>query len=186
MARATAGDRRQPMAPRKRFILAFSTFSLIAMAPTLASSEGFIDLYAGAAFTQGADVSVREFAPFFTPASVRRAVGFDTSTTFGGRVGGWIERVPWLGFALDVSSFRAEGKDVNIDLIPVSPLLMLRWPVLTSTDFPKGRLQPYLGVGPSLFIVPKFEADFRPAVARVSEWQIEAGPDVRAGLTWQL
>ena len=45
--------------------------TLVAIAPTLASSEGFIDLCAGAAFTQGADVSLTEFAPSFTPANVQ-------------------------------------------------------------------------------------------------------------------
>src|SRR5262249_57157785 len=30
-----------------------------------------------------------------------------------------------------------------------SPQLMLRWPLLTSTDLPKGRIQPYVGVGPA-------------------------------------
>ncbi len=173
------------MARVKLFVTSFAMFLLL-LAPTLTSAEGFIDLYAGVASTPDTDVSVEEFSPFLAPAEVSRTVDFDTSVTFGARLGYWFESVPWLGLALDGSSFQAEGENVDITLFPVSTLLMLRWPLLTSDDFPKGRLQPYVGIGPGFFI-SNFEADFRPAVAeKVSEWVVDIGLDVRGGLAWQL
>lgn len=170
------------------FGVALLMLGLPTMVPTVVSAEGFIDLYGGVASTQDADVSVEERSPFFAPAEVSRNVDFDTSITFGGRLGYWSESVPWLGVALDVSTFRAEGKDVDIAVFPVSALLMVRWPLLTSEEFPKGQLQPYVGVGPGLFI-SDFEVDFRPTVAeKVSEWivDVDVGLDARAGLAWQI
>ncbi len=167
------------------FVVAFSIFLLLA-APTSTSAEGFIDFYAGVASTQDTDVSLEEFSPFFVPARVSRSVDLGSSLTLGGRIGYWFGGTPSVGVALDVSSFQADGGNVDITLIPVSTLLMLRWPLLTSDDFPKGRLQPYVGIGPGLFI-SNFEADFRPAVAEeVSEWILDIGLDVRAGLAWQF
>jgi len=168
-------------------VFGVSLFFLLALPPPLASGEWFADLYTGASFSQDADVSVEEFAPFFTPARAQRTVAFDPSITYGGRLGYWFKWVPWVGLAADASSFRAEGKGVDIDLIPLSGLFMLRWPLLTSTDIPYGRFQPYVGIGGSIFIVPNFDVDFRPAVAqKVSTDSVEFGLDTRAGLAWQF
>lgn len=151
-----------------------------------ARAEGFVDLYGGWSRTGDARVSVQEFSPFLEPADVGRTAHFETGTTVGGRVGYWLESLPWLGLALDISSFQAEDEGVDVNLYPVSPLLLLRWPLLPSPDVPKGRLQPYAGIGPS-FIIADFEVDFRPRVAeQVSAWLLEVGLDVRAGVAWQV
>jgi hypothetical protein len=171
---------------RRAALAIIIVFVLLTM-PTGVSGEWFADLYAGVSASQDADVSVEEFAPLFTPASARRGVAFDPSITYGGRVGYWFKWVPWVGFAVDASSFRAEGDGVEIDLIPVSGLLMLRWPLLTSTDAPYGRLQPYVGIGGSTFIIPNLDVDFRPAVTqKMSTDSVEFGLDTRAGLAWQF
>jgi len=48
-------------------------------------------------------------------------------------------------------------------------------------------LQPYVGIGGSIFIVPNFDVDFRPAVAqKMSTNSVEFGLDTRAGLAWQF
>jgi hypothetical protein len=170
----------------KRAVVGVSMFVPLTM-PTVVSGEWFADLYAGASMSQDADVSVEEFAPLFTPASAHRTVAFDPSITYGGRLGYWFKWVPWVGIAVDASSFRAEGKGVDIDLIPVSALFMLRWPLLTSAGTPYGRLQPYVGIGGSTFIVPSLDVDFRPAVAqKISTDSAEFGLDTRAGLAWQF
>ena len=74
----------------------------------------------------------------------------------GGRTGYWIDPFPWVGFALDLHAYGANqdesGPSVNLSVVPISALLMLRYPLLESTDFPQGRLQPYAGAGPGAFI----------------------------------
>lgn len=57
--------------------------------------------------------------------------------------------------------------------ITSSPSVMLRWPTLVSTDFPKGRLQPYLTVGPSLLFTD-------------TDPEVSLGVKVGTGLAWQL
>jgi hypothetical protein len=64
------------------------------------------------------------------------------------------------GLAADVSYFAPDDDTggPEYDVIPVSPLLMLRAPISTSEEFPNGRVQPFLGVGPGIFVAI---ADFR-------------------------
>jgi len=99
--------------------------------------------------------------------------------TVGGRIGYWFEFAPWLGLGIDGfyfslpvpsqtvdSTVNVSGKIFNRPISTTSsgqvrlssfdlpsagfsPQLMLRWPLLTSNDLPKGRIQPYIGVGPA-------------------------------------
>lgn len=57
--------------------------------------------------------------------------------------------------------------------ITSSPSVMLRWPTLVSTDFPKGRVQPYFTLGPALLFT-----DTAP--------EVSLGVKVGTGLAWQL
>jgi len=85
-----------------------------------------------------------------------------------------------------VSYFQADGDNVDITVIPSSLLVMLRWPLLTSDEFPKGRLQPYMGVGPSFFYLES-TADFTPTISRkLRDAALDVGLDVRSGLAWQF
>ena len=61
----------------------------------------------------------------------------------------------WLGLTLEISYFRAStaGDIIKFDLIPISPLLMLRVPIVASPSYPGGRLQPYVGIGPALVLI---------------------------------
>jgi hypothetical protein len=157
-------------------------FSAVSFA---AQAEGFLDLYGGVAPAPSADVTVTEFAPFFTQATAQRNVSFGASSTFGARAGGWTSNVPWFGLALDVSSVRASGSDLDVGAIPVSALLMFR---AASEPSSRVTLQPYAAIGPSKVIVPKLRIDFRPAVKEsVAEspsggW----GIDLRGGLAWKF
>ncbi len=169
--------------------------------PTQVSAEYFIDVYGGVASTASADVSVsvvertgRTICVFpigcFRETKTHKAtqkVDFDSSFTIGGRLGYWAESYPWLGGAIDGSSFQADGDNVEISVSTVSPLLMVRWPfLLTSPEIPKGRLQPYVGVGPA-FVSADMSADFRPTVpSKVDHTSQGVGLDVRAGLAWQF
>ncbi len=167
--------------------------------PTQVSAEYFIDVYGGVASTASADVSVsvRESTGralcflFCSPETkthkATQKVDFDSSFTIGGRLGYWAESYPWLGGAIDGSSFQADGDNVEISVSTVSLLLMVRWPfLLTSPEIPKGRLQPYVGVGPGFFFAD-MSADFRPTVSKKVDASARGvGLDVRAGLAWKF
>jgi len=113
--------------------------------PNLSRAEGFFDLYGGVPFAQSAQVDHQFFgdpavSPRPAPISVTKDLDFSTSWTAGGRVGYWFNALPWLGLAADLSYFERKGSGAKIDLVPLSFLVMLRYPMLTSDSFPKGRL----------------------------------------------
>jgi hypothetical protein len=154
-------------------------FTLLAVSPVLA--EGFMEGYGGFSFPERTKVKVS------STAFVERDASFGSSIAYGGRGGYWISRLPWLGFAGDLSSLHAKGDKVNIDLTPISLLGMLRAPLLVSDEIPQGELQPYIGIGPSLSLYTYVSADFRPAAVPVSGWTTrDRGFIVPVGVTVQL
>ena len=162
------------------FLLVFHTF---------ASAEWFLDIYGGESTTRDANVKAElTYYSIFGSSSESHTerVDFDSSFTMGGRFGYWSEKLPWLGVSLDLSYFKAEGEKAEFDVIPLSLLLMLRWPLFKTENFPKGRLQPYAGVGPGYFFTDS-KVNFRPALEdRVSGPSDKIGFDVRTGLSWQF
>jgi opacity protein-like surface antigen len=148
-----------------------------------ASAEWFLDVYGGASITGDADVTVRD------RITADDKVEFDTEGMGGGRVGYWIEGLRWLGVAADVSYFAPAGQgttiETRLEVIPISPLVMFRLPLLENPEFPNGRLQPYLGIGPGFFMTSvKVDA---PGVGEQStDWQFEVGVDARAGVAFMF
>ena len=146
---------------------------IFAVHPTAA--EWFLEAYAGATFSGDGDARVREGA-----AQATGDADFDVSFTAGARLGRWFTLLPWLGVALDGSFFTSEV-DALFTLTTVdegeittgtfSGLLLLRLPL--------GRLQPYVGIGPALFI-SNLEVD------TFADTSVDIGLDVRAGLGWQF
>jgi opacity protein-like surface antigen len=132
-------------------------------------------------------------------------VEVDPGFTVGLRIGYWFESLPFLGLGVDAFYFSLpvpaqtvpttatftgsiHGKPItstgsgqirlpSIDLPSAgfSPQLMLRWPLFTSNDMPKGRLQPYVGVGPAWAVT--IDTDKAALVL---------GGLVRGGLSFQL
>lgn len=114
--------------------------------------EVFSDLYIGAAVTKDAPYKVDgvEQAPGVLCGS---KCGTAKSPIGGLRVGYFFERFAWLGVAGDISYFiQAWGiqSAYEITTIPISALVMFRAPLIKSPEYPNGRAQPYLAVGPSL------------------------------------
>ena len=157
--------------------------------PTLAWAEWFLDVYGGESTTRDARVTaeVTRYSIFGSLSqSHAEEVDFDASFTMGGRLGYWFEKLPWLGTSLDLSYFKAEGEKAEFDVVPLSLLLMLRWPLFKSENFPKGKLQPYAGVGPGYFFSDS-RVNFRPVSQdSVTGSSGEIGFDSRAGLAWQF
>ena len=153
-----------------------------------ARAQRVLDLYGGVAPAGTADVTVKEFAPFLSDATAQRTVSFDTSATFGARLGYWFPGPAWFGIGVDLSFIRASRNDVNLGAIPLSGLLMFRWPQSESQPILKLPVEPYAAIGPSYILLPELRIDFRPAVAeKVSESPKDAvGIDFRGGLAWNV
>jgi opacity protein-like surface antigen len=173
----------------KKTKLSLMMLCLLFLIPTFAWAEWFLDIYGGESATRGANVKaqVTHYSIFGSSSqSHTEKVDLDSSFTMGGRLGYWSERLPWLGVSLDLSYFKAEGEKAEFDVVPLSLLLMLRWPLFKSENFPKGRLQPYAGVGPG-YCFTDSRVNFRPTLQdSVSGSSGEIGFDARAGLAWQF
>jgi Outer membrane protein beta-barrel domain len=168
---------------RYKLYLSVTVFSLISVTPAFIRAEFFTDIYLGAAITDGSEVKVESYFP---SESASEKTSYDSSFAFGGRLGYWPDLFPYLGFAWDLSYFQADSEKVDFSIVPLSLLFMFRLPLLTSVEYPHGKIQPYLGGGPSV-IYYDMTVDFRPAVSeRVSDWGFENGWDFRAGLLWQF
>ena len=149
---------------------------LLTMRATPASAEFFADAYLGPAFTQD---------DRWAGAPTK----FDDVFSFGGRLGYYFGFWPYLGVAVDVSHFQPDGKFGGIGsgfsfdgkVTGVSFDAMLRFPVLTSSDFPIGRLQPYLTAGPGVYF-----SRFRVRPFGGSDSSTDPGLKLGAGLAWMF
>ncbi len=151
--------------------------AVVVSLPASVRAETFLEIYGGGAFPADTDTTIS--GPGFV--SVGESP-YKDSFVVGGRAGHYFEGLPWLGIALDVSYFKA---DIDVpdgaqnDVVPISVLLMLRAPLLRTPSFPYGRLQPYLGIGPSL-VYSRSEA------GSARDTSFDPGFDFRLGLTWML
>ena len=177
------------MTQAKLFVTVFLVTSLLAIVPPIALAEWSTDFHFGRARTRDAGVDVEIFSSSWGLVRVRSAtekVDFTTSLAFGGRIGYWFENLRWLGLALDLSFFEAKDETVDITSIPLSLLLMLRWPLLKAEEFPNRRLQPYAGIGPGFFYSYS-KVDFGSRLPEtVSGYSSDLGVDVRGGIAWQF
>jgi len=181
--------------------------ALVAAGPAPASAEFFVDLYVGGAFTYYDDLSANFGATF----QLLEDVEYDDSVIFGGRIGYWFERPLFnrlnFGLGVDVSwwepdvdfqtvdgtqaigGLAASGTfsvlPIDISVVAVSLDLMFRWPVFVSPEFPRGRLQPYLAVGPAVFFTEAEDSgNFAPA--NQSDSDTTVGFKFGAGVAWHL
>lgn len=170
---------------------------LLAWAPAPIHAEGFFDLYLGAAFPQNSDIHTSADDPF-VDADIDYAskVDWETSPSFGLRGGYWFgEYGPsFIGIGLDLSYYQAledsNFAELEVALTPMTPLLMLRVPLAYDEDYPGGRVQPYVAVGPGFTlaaaraeldeITPSNPSDI--AYDEFEEAGFGVGFDARAGL----
>jgi hypothetical protein len=197
---------------RKLSVILLSALAWLAIVPSPVFAEWFADLFVGPAFTQNHDVVTKAGPQVFAPAGFTarfKDVKFDDSVSFGGRLGHWFESAPYVGLALDASHFRPQiGKQTVTDCITGIPGLgclsnvtlfqinvavtgisfdaLLRWPLLTSKDFPKGQLQPYLTVGPTIFVARITDSINFSSPPNDSDINTSVGVKAGAGMAWQF
>lgn len=170
-----------------RLTIILLSLSLLTLNPPFAAAERFADLYVGGTFSTDEDVTISA-----SGGKVTEEVDFDGSFTVGYRMGYWFERLSWVGVALDASCFTQNTDNADIDIIPVSGLLMFRLPLMKSNDYPKGELLPYVGIGPGIFFSDiEYEVANSPVPDLVgtpglsgtySDQRVDIGLDVRAGI----
>jgi opacity protein-like surface antigen len=75
---------------------------------------------------------------------------------------------------------------LKLDVVGVSPELMLRWPLFATPEIPAGRLQPYLTVGPTFFIAHmKDTSNFAPPSPQ-TDTDTSLGLKLGGGVAWQF
>jgi opacity protein-like surface antigen len=156
----------------KRLALALAVLAVVALGAGPVSAEWFADLYAGLSFTRDHNLRLDDHG---IGRGIYEDVSFDKSLSWGGRAGRYFDSLPFLGIGLDFfryypnigpqsvelrgcffpggcGSGRGGPGSFEVQTSAVSVDLMLRLPLLKSDDAPQGRLQPYVLVGPPLFI----------------------------------
>ncbi|MCJ7617961.1 MAG: porin family protein [Desulfobacterales bacterium] len=149
-------------------------FCLLVLTPKFAKAEWFSDFFVGYAYTQDDNSS-----SFSNGIYLTEKIDYDNAFVLGYRVGHYFERLPFLGVALEASYFEPspdlDTEDADLKVLPVSALLFLRLPLFASAEYPKGKFQPYLGIGPGLFISSYKSGQF-------DDTSIDLGLDVKTGL----
>lgn len=186
------------------WLLIFAALGLTTVAVPAASGEWFADFYAGGAFTESRDISVKGTVSGVAVDGNLTDVDFDSSFAYGARLGRWFDTLRFVGVAADVLYFQPNISSqtvtprgtlagpllglpagasftgpvrlghTDIKVTAASVDLMLRWPLLTSKTFPHGRVQPHLTAGPAAFFTDARHFDLSASVG------VQAG----AGLTW--
>jgi opacity protein-like surface antigen len=146
--------------------------------PAVVTAEPYVVAYVGAAVPEERDLRT-EFELNGVPVVNGRArdLSFDSSVVFGGKAGYFFERDLVggnVGAELDVYHFepdlpaqtarfsgmvagfngdvRMRLQSADIDVTAVTVNLLYRFRLLSESRYPRGRFQPYLGVGAGAFI----------------------------------
>ena len=190
----------------KSWVLAIALVTSIGLGARLAAAEWFADVFAGLSLTQSHDLKLSDRG--IGPATYED-VDFDKSLAWGGRVGRYFDSLPFLGFGMDFFRYYPfiGGQSVNVrgcflpggcgtgrggtgsfetDVSAVSVDLMLRLPLLKSDDAPQGRLQPYVAVGPPLFITTLTPRTTRQFHNQDGDTDVSIGFKAAAGVAVQV
>ena len=148
---------------------------------------------AGIAFPESITAQFDQQLPSSVKATTK--LDLDASPTGGVRGGYWFGLASgysnWFGSSIvgvvgDVSYFQRKGPGAQLDVVPLSLLLMLRLPLLKSDAFPRGQFQPYVGIDPSFFVAQAELDSPAPGINAVHRGRNDFGSDVRAGFLWQI
>lgn len=159
----------------RRWLLTLSLlFPLLALASP-ASAEWFLDGYVGASLTHRGDITFEAF-----DTELERDAEYRSSAVFGVRIGKWLDGLPWLGLAADFSYFRPSA---DIQVFPLTALVMARYGFLPDEEFKEGRLHVYAGLGGGLFI-----SNVDGFIGRLdsSDTSVDFGLDTRLGVSYRV
>jgi len=142
------------------------------LAPS-AAAEIDLDGYLGGAFFNSSRLYQRGTGD---PLSV----DWDSSISFGLRGTYWLEgSFDWLGIGADWSyaaTKLSERDGREIQMFPLTPLLMVRIPLYKSERFERGRFAPYAAVGPG-FVISRLKGG-----GVSSDVEVPVGLDYRFGM----
>ena len=159
----------------RRSLLTLSLLVVLLALAATASAESFLDGYVGASLTHKNDFTFDAFG-----VEQERDAEYKSSAIFGVRGGTWLEGLRWLGVALDLSYFRPSA---DIQVFPITALVMARYGFLPDDEFKEGRLHVYAGLGGGIFIsnvdgfIGRFEG---------SDTSVDFGLDTRLGVSYRV
>jgi opacity protein-like surface antigen len=169
-----------------------SAVALAAMvaAPAIVRAEFFIDVYGGSTTDTSGSITADHKVQSVTVFRERGDFDGSDSAIGGIRGGYWFKEKYWLGIALDISYFELDTRDSSLeaDITPITALLMFRYPMWVSEDFPFGRFYPYAGAGLT-FAGVDIESVYGVEDDYYSAYDDEGygyGTDLRAGINWQV
>lgn len=130
----------------RRALLAFAV-ALLCAAPAFAQWQ--IDAYLGAPLFRSSDIELEADDPY--TIVLFGDLDDEGEVAAGVRAGYfWNLAIPVdLGVAVDASGVFGKLGNADHNFVPVTALVMARLRMLPSEEFPGGRLQPYVGAGPS-------------------------------------
>jgi len=134
------------MKPVKILIGFYLLAALLLLTAAPAHAEWYVDIWLGGAQTDDGRITIES-----SDASEDVDQEFGSSLALGFRLGAWLDQTPWLGLAMDFSMFDVDFPAEEVYINAWSLLVTVRAPLIRSGDFPYGRLQPYLGLGPCFF-----------------------------------
>jgi len=187
-------------------VISVIVMCLLLLTAAPASAEWYGDVYAGRSLTLSDDVTVHSPSGL----SIYRDTELDQSWIIGGRFGRYLDRVPFLGFGVDLFTFSptigpqqlhidgcvpsggcsggqggTTGR-IDVEAIALSLDLMLRLPLLKSETAPWGALQPYITGGVPFFkttVTPRTTAQFR---NQDGDTDYSVGYKAGAGIAFQV
>ena len=161
-----------------KVILPLFFIAMLVMSPGSAKAEWFTDGYLGGVYTD--DTKVKNTSP--DPGSSMKE-NVDEAVAFGFRLGHYFNALQFVGLALDASYYiptiDIDAESVDLDVIPISPLLMLRAPLFMDDLYPNGKWQIYGGIGPGIFYSKYSTGEF-------DDKTFTIGIDARAGTTYMV
>ena len=127
-------------------ILMVSVFTL--MAPSLATAELYTDSGTYLRIPENQELELH-FSTLYEDSDLMYSDDVSYNS-YDEQLGYWFEDIPWLGIASEAPLLQPDeqNQEISIDadtnFDPLSGFLLLR--------YPNGRLQPFVGIGPTLFI----------------------------------